>query len=543
MKQFFFIDLAIITVALLTLTGCEHDDVLEKEQAGGIPDGVEAVDLGLSVKWASFNLGADSIEGCGDYYAWGETSTKSRHTWENYLLRATGSYYEDDITYTKYNTSSKRGSVDNKILIEESDDVAHVKWGGSWRLPTQMEFSELLDTNNCTWTWVNRKGVYGFKVTSKRIGFTDQSIFLPATGISDAYYNPYKVNSNYGCMYMSGSLSEENPDNVWYLGFRHEYPSLDNDMYRCIGQSVRPVCTSDSWKGITSITIEKDTLVLLADSDSNDFGEEAVKYQMMSDNVVYDYYKKFVTWNSGDESVAIVDSNGRIRAISEGNTTVTASYNGINASCSVIVVGINYDNTGYENEYGYVDLGLSVKWASMNVGASQKDDYGNYYAWGETEPQTGYKWSTYRFWLSGELGRDLKFSKYYLGEGGDNKTTLEPEDDAARVQWKGNWRIPTSDELNEIIDNCNWKWITRNGVNGFRVSSLKSGFEGNSIFLPAAGYRYSNFPIDENTFGEYWSRSLDSQSHSVRILLISRTNHSVEAMSRCYGMPVRAVCP
>ena len=259
MKQFFFIDLAIITVALFTLTGCEHDDVLEKEQAGGIPDGVEAVDLGLSVKWASFNLGADSIEGCGDYYAWGETSTKSRHTWENYLLRATGSYYEDDITYTKYNTSSKRGSVDNKILIEESDDVAHVKWGGSWRLPTQMEFSELLDTNNCTWTWVNRKGVYGFKVTSKRIGFTDQSIFLPATGISDAYYNPYKVNSNYGCMYMSGSLSEENPDNVWYLGFRHEYPSLDNDMYRCIGQSVRPVCTSDSWKGITSITIEKDT--------------------------------------------------------------------------------------------------------------------------------------------------------------------------------------------------------------------------------------------------------------------------------------------
>ena len=66
MKQFFFIDLAIITVALFTLTGCEHDDVLEKEQAGGIPDGVEAVDLGLSVKWASFNLGADSIEGCGD---------------------------------------------------------------------------------------------------------------------------------------------------------------------------------------------------------------------------------------------------------------------------------------------------------------------------------------------------------------------------------------------------------------------------------------------------------------------------------------------
>ena len=548
MKHSFFLDFAILTVTSFALMACVHDgdDIMEKEQAGGIPEGVEAVDLGLSVKWASFNLGADSIEGSGDYYAWGETETKSRYTWENYRLRAGGSYYEDDITYTKYNTAGKRGLIDNKILLEESDDVAHVKWGGSWRLPTQMEFRELLDTNNCTWTWVTRKGVDGFQVTSKRTGFTDKSVFLPATGIFDAYYRPYDVNNgNSGCGYMTGSLNEEDPDYMWCLGFRYKSHGLKNAQYRYIGQTVRPVCTSDSWIGITSIIFDKDSIVLLADPESNDFEEATLKFCLMSDNVEYDYYKKFVTWTSGDESVAIVDSNGKIQAVSEGKTTVTASYNGISASCSVIVAGVEYDNTGYENGYGYVDLGLSVMWGSMNVGASQKEGFGNYYAWGETEPQTGYEWSTYSFRISGDWGEDFKFSKYDLSDGGDGKTTLEPEDDAAHIQWKGNWRIPTSDEISEMIDNCKWKWITRNGVNGFRVSSLKSGFEGISIFIPAAGYHYSysNIPIDENTFGYYLSGSLASESQSVQVLLIASTNNSVELMSRCYGFPVRAVCP
>jgi len=548
MKHSFFLDFAIFTVTSFALMACVHDgdDIMEKEQAGGILDGVEAVDLGLSVKWASFNVGADSIEGCGDYFAWGETETKSRYTWENYRLRTGGSYYDDDITYAKYNTSIKRGTVDNKVLLEESDDVAHVKWGGSWRLPTKMEFIELLDTNNCTWTWVTQKGVDGFKVTSKRTGYTDKSIFLPAPGLFSAYFYPYDNydGGNY-CGYMTSSLNEEDPDCVWYLGFRYRSSRLRDSKYRYIGQTVRPVCTSDSWIGITSIILDKDSLMLLADPESNDFEEATLKFRLMSDNVEYDYYKKFVTWTSGDESVAKVDSNGKIQAVSEGKTTVTASYNGISASCSVIVVCVDYDNSGYENGYGYVDLGLSVKWASMNVGASQKEGFGNYYAWGETEPQTGYEWSTYSFRISGDWGEDFRFSKYDLSDGGDGKTTLEPEDDAAHVQWKGNWRIPTSNEFSEMIDDCKWKWTTRDGVNGFRVSSLKSGFEGNSIFIPAAGYRYSydDIPIDENSCAYYWSASLASESRSVRVLFIASTNKSVELMSRCYGFPIRAVCP
>ena len=543
MKQFFFLRFAIITVASFVLMACEKDDdIIEKEQAGDIPNGIQAVDLGLSVKWASFNLGADSIEGTGDYYAWGETETKSRYTWENYRLRADGNYYDGNITYIKYNTLGKRGTIDNKILLEESDDVVHLKWGGNWRIPTQLEFCELLDTNNCKWSWVTQKGIDGFKITSKKSGYTDQSIFLPVTGMFGAYSPNLDSNGNRESGYMTSSLNEDNPDCVWYLSFgRRSYAVLSNTQYRSIGQTIRTVCKSDSWIGITSIIFDKDSLKLLADANSNDFGESTIEYSLMSGDVEYNYYKKYVSWTSSDESVATVDSSGKVQAKSEGKAIITASYNGISTSCTVFVIGVNYNNSGSENGYGYVDLGLSVKWAAMNVGASEKEGFGNYYAWGETEPQTVYEWSSYRFWKSGDWGANIMFSKYDIRE--DGKTTLELEDDAAHVQLGGEWRIPSSDEMNEIINNCNWKWITLNGVNGMRVSSLKSGSEGNSIFLPAAGYCYSREPIDGGSFGHYCSNSIGSGSTYAANLMIAPTGHCMVNMSRCYGFPVRAVCP
>ena len=341
MKKFFLLSFSLITVASFILVSCKNDDdSMTMEQTDGIPSFVQAVDLGLSVKWASCNLGADSVEGEGDYYAWGETKTKSRYTWENYRLRAGGSIDNDDITYTKYNTIDKRGEVDNKTILEECDDVAHLKWGGSWHIPTQQEFCELLDTNNCKWSWITQKGVEGFKVTSKKPGYTDKSIFLPATGLFDAYYYPYDDDNFDGfncCGYMSSSLNEEEPDCVWYLRFRNRDAVLKNLKDRSIGQTIRPVCTSDSWIGITSIILDKESLKLRADSSDNYFGESTIRYSLMSGDVEYDYYRKYVVWTSSDESVATVDSNGKVKAKSEGKTIVTASYNGISASCTVDV--------------------------------------------------------------------------------------------------------------------------------------------------------------------------------------------------------------
>ena len=164
-----------------------------------------------------------------------------------------------------------------------------------------------------------------------------------------------------------------------------------------------------------------------------------------------------------------------------------------------------------------VDLGLpsGLKWATFNVGATAPEEYGDYLAWGETEPKTDYSWSTYKFWVSGDYNTylDIKINKYCLsnysnhwGESGspDNKTVLDPEDDAAHVNWGGSWRMPTDEEWTELRTKCTWTWTSQNGVNG----RLVTGPNGNSIFLPAAGQRLDTGLLDAGSYGDYWSSSL-----------------------------------
>ena len=122
----------------------------KKEISTGVENGHNWVDLGLSVKWATCNVGATTPEGYGNYYAWGETKPKSTYDWSTYKY-CNGDRY----SMTKYCTNSEYGIVDNKTTLELSDDAAHVNWGGSWRMPTKAEQDEL---NNCTWTWTGPAG-------------------------------------------------------------------------------------------------------------------------------------------------------------------------------------------------------------------------------------------------------------------------------------------------------------------------------------------------------------------------------------------------
>jgi hypothetical protein len=143
----------------------------------------------------------------------------------------------------------------------------------------------------------------------------------------------------------------------------------------------------------------------------------------------------------------------------------------------------------------YVDLGLSVKWATFNLGASAPEEYGDYFAWGETEPKAKYGWAQYK-WGNGENKALTKYcNKATYGEDGftDNLTQLLPEDDAAHVNWDGNWRMPTAAEFDELINNCTIEKSTMNGVNGYLLTSK---INGNSIFLPMAGYY--NFDLAPN---------------------------------------------
>lgn len=164
-----------------------------------------AVDLGLpsGTLWADRNIGADSPEAYGDYFAWGEITTKITYSWNNYKW-CNGTYDSQ----TKYCTKDSYGTVDDLTTLESEDDAATANWGKQWRMPTYEEMKEL--RTECTWTWTTQNSVNGYKVT----GPNGNSIFLPAAGYlrdSSLYY------AGSSGFYWSGSLSESYPCNAWYL--------------------------------------------------------------------------------------------------------------------------------------------------------------------------------------------------------------------------------------------------------------------------------------------------------------------------------------
>ena len=201
---------------------------------------------------------------------------------------------------------------------------------------------------------------------------------------------------------------------------------------------------------------------------------------------------------------------------------------------------------GSESSHTKVDLGLSVKWATCNVGASKPEDYGDYFAWGETSPKSTYSWSTYKYskGLATTLTKYCKDSR--LGNNGysDSKTVLDSKDDAARVNWGGSWRMPTKAEFDELLDNCSWTWTTMNGVKGCKLVSKKPGYSGNYIFLPAAGGRHDTTPDGGGSYGYYLSSSLyTTLSCSAYTLRFNSSSANCYGYDRYQGFSVRPVCP
>ena len=196
-----------------------------------------------------------------------------------------------------------------------------------------------------------------------------------------------------------------------------------------------------------------------------------------------------------------------------------------------------------ENAWEAVDLGLSVKWASMNVGAESPEDYGFYFAWGEIEPKCIFSEYTYK-WCQTSVTSNLTKYNYSSDYGTtDGKEVLETADDAAYVNWGDNWRIPTYGEADELIKNCTWVFTSRNGVEGYEVTSKKNS---NSIFLPLAG-RYVNDEHEfEGIYGYFWSNSihLNGKPYQVYCIRLTKTVKNPSYLqSRYIGIPVRPVCP
>ncbi len=182
------------------------------------------------------------------------------------------------------------------------------------------------------------------------------------------------------------------------------------------------------------------------------------------------------------------------------------------------------ESNGDVLKYEAIDLGLpsGMKWAAYNVGVTAPEEFGCYYAWGETEEQSNYDWSTYIHCG----GSNSTMTKYCTNSDNgivDNKTVHDLEDDVAHVKWGGDWRMPTKAEQDELRNECTWTWTAQNGVNGYRVT----GPNGNSIFTPAAGYSYGTDVYGRGHYGGCWSSSLGSDSSYGAYSLNLRDNNTI----------------
>ena len=235
-----------------------------------------------------------------------------------------------------------------------------------------------------------------------------------------------------------------------------------------------------------------------------------------------------------------------------GTGSFTSIITGLSASTTYYVrayavgdYGLIYGNevsftTEADSYHAYVDLGLpsGLLWATCNVGAEFPEEYGDYFSWGETQPKEYYDWDTYQY-CHGSYTTLTKYCQFsYYGYNGftDNLTTLLPEDDAATANWGGGWRMPTELEWEELCQNTTRTWTTRNGVKGL----LFTAANGNSLFLPAAGFRVESGLSYDGSGGYYWSSSLESASDAY-YLIISSGECYVDYYHRSDGYSVRPV--
>lgn len=403
-------------------------------------NGHKYVDLGLpsGALWATCNVGASSPEEAGGYYAWGEIEKKDSYSWENYKWCDGTAPTATNMSLTKYCDRGGYGTMDGKISLELEDDVAHVKWGGSWHIPTEAEILELI--NNCEheWTTVNNVGGMTFR------GANGNSIFIPAAGSGEEGE------------YWSTTLGNHSRTIPYFNFYKNTIDLYEGELYntqRYRGFTIRPVLSE-----------------------------------------------------------------------------YTPAVHKIEAPSSY-------------RDYGLVDLGLpsGALWATCNIGASSPEDYGCYYAWGETEGtcegKTSYYDDDYKFYNGPTM------TKYH--EAGE---VLEPIDDVATVRWGGEWRMPTYSEISELLNTkyTSCEWTTENGVNGYRITSIVKGFEGNSIFLPAAGTHRDKTGrlFDAGTKGYYWGSTLSSGDDAEQYaswMVLNSSRISKGSGPRHHGLSIRPV--
>ncbi|MBQ2574419.1 MAG: hypothetical protein II575_09370, partial [Bacteroidales bacterium] len=253
------------------------------------------------------------------------------------------------------------------------------------------------------------------------------------------------------------------------------------------------------------------------------------------DNTAYDATtQRFLTFEASGQSIYVNGDDTDFDPTDLSSTTAI----GLEDVKNQIKLGFTSTNPTFE----YVDLGLpsGTKWATMNIGAERPEDFGTYFAWGETSPKTVYDWESY-IYADGDSDSDPQLTKYCNDSGlgiTDALTELETGDDAATAILGSNWRMPTYDEVIELRDYCEHVFTTQNGVAG----TLVTGPNNQSIFIPAAAGRYYNNLILSEGTGSYWSSSLDTDDPTkAQGLSLGSDGFGTITSPRYFGLPIRPV--
>ena len=472
------------------LSGLEPKDFVE----------IEAVDLGLSVKWANLNLGAKAVNDYGNYYSWGETEpNKSSFTWDNYKW---GKPYN----FTKYAQSQ------GKTVLDPEDDAAYQALKGKWRMATIEEFGEL--RNKCKWEETMIDGVVCYKVSGN-----GNYIIIPAY---PGYYDGGITERGVNGYYWSSTILTSDwkwAQNLWFK----DGISLQQGQ-RFFGEVIRAVY-DDASRPVAHVSLvpEVDLKVGTSVTLSAVFDPETAS-------------NKRVSWASNKKNVAVVSPSGVVTAVSEGEAdiTVITEDGGKTATCHVTVLPVLSDCA----LPGIVDLGLTVKWATFNLGASAAEEPGHFYAWGETEVKDTYNLRTYK-WQNADSYR-YSFTKYnwesYYGRV-DKRSFLDSDDDPVQKSLGGTWRMPSGEEIKELVTKCSKEVLKEGDVIMYKLT----GPTGQSIYLPVTGFREDNSWRWRDE-GWYWSSTLSSEMSTLGSgLTFDKYDFGITDMTRYMGLAIRPV--
>lgn len=483
---------------------------------------VQYVDLGLPSGnlWATCNLGATKPEEYGHYYSWGETTPKNAGSHNDYA------YWDKNTSkFTKYTPKAEYAvTIDGMSTLLPEDDAASVALGTGWHTPTPADFKELIQY--CTLRrHTQRNGVYGALFTRN-----GHELFIPAAG----FKTPSIIQEGKYAYCWSDSLSSTHLA-YWFASGSEGCGVSGSD--RMNAAPIRAVRHKSDGAPqpvdllVTSINISAPSSHLLVGTTMQLSAEVSPK----------DATNKTISWTSEQPAVASVNASGLVTALTVGTATLTArSTDGSNVTSSYT---ITVEAKGAPSTHEYVDLGVSVKWATCNIGANAPEQPGDHFAWGETSPKANYSKENYKW----SMGTNNSMTKYTSGDqfsnngSNDQKTILDPEDDAAHVRWGGTWRTPTLSEILELRTKCNWTWEKLNGIEGYRITSKANG---NSIFLPVTGTRRdSTLKYPEN--GYYWlSQLYGGRCNYAYELYFSSTGYPEWNWDyRHYGYAIRPVCP